>query len=186
MRIAVAHIHSFGLDWPADRVPEDGIVDLEDLLAQVHRDGRAAEDFYFASLASPAGDEARERHFALEAFAHHVAAVLEVAKAIGDRSVGVGPIPRSTIETLGLPCSKVLTDKLVAAGDEVDLVQTMVRLVRDFRYYDREYDGLSAQRQRYGASWDDITDRHDELVAGIRDHQDAIRELAAILAAVCR
>jgi hypothetical protein len=180
MRIAVAHIHSFGLDWPADRVPDGGIVDLEVVLEQVTRESRAAEDEYFASLGNPDHEAESERHDALEQLAHHVAGVLELAKAIGDRSVGVGPVPRKMIETLGLPCSKRLRESLVdvcdetgnKVGDEVDLVQTMLFVVRNFRYYDRKYD--------------EVMEVTDELIDGREGNQVAIFELAAILAAVCR
>ena len=186
MRVSVAQIRSLGLDWPTDRIGPDGSVDLAAIANLVDAEFATAERVYFGTLGAAGSDEARERYFGLRELGDHTAVVRALLTAIGGRSIGTGPIPRSTIEALQLPCSALLAKKLVAVGDEVDLVNTMELLVRNYRYYQREYDGLNDQRRRYGASRADISDRWDELSSGMSDNDTAIRELSAILVAVCR
>jgi hypothetical protein len=187
VQITLAQIHALGLEWPADLDPAaDGTIDLAAAEARLAQDTRAAENLYYASIGKPGLDAARERFRSLEDQGHHVAGLSELARAIKRRSLGVGPVPRATLTALGLPCGDLLTRSLVAAGEEVDLVQTMLRLVRSFRHYDKEYDGLAEQRSRYGASKDDISDRWGELSTAIQNHRRAIRELGDILSAICR
>ncbi len=186
MRVSVVQIRSLGLDWPTDRIGPDGIVDLAAIANLVDSEFATAERVYFGTLGAAGSDAARERYFELRELGDHTAVVRALLTAIGGRSLGTGPIPRSTIDTLQLPCSRLLDKKLVAVGDEVDLVKTMELLVRNYRYYQREYNGLDEQRRRYNASRDDISDRWDELSSGMADNETAIRELSAILAAVCR
>ena len=186
MRIPVARIQALGLDWPADRIDDEGMVDLDATAREVDRALGPAENAYFAALGTPDKDRMSDRYYALRALGEHTAAVRRLVETIGEPSLGVGPIPRATIQTLGLPCSPRLEKAFVLAGDELDLVQTMLRLVRDNLYYRREYDGLNDQRRRWGASKDDVSDRWDELAEGMRTTDQAIRELSAILAAVCQ
>jgi hypothetical protein len=147
-----------------------------------------AEVAYFQSTVhDQAANQAR--YFGLRELGDHAAVVRALLKATDGRSLGTGPIPRTTVDALGLPCSQLLTAKLVAVEHlehEVDLVKTMDVLVRNYRYYRREYDGLSAMARKWNAPREEISDRWGELSSGMVDSEAAIAQLSAILAAVCR
>lgn len=186
MRVTVTQIRALGLDWPEEHTGPDGMVDLSTTIEGVDDAYDSAEREYFASLGKPDEADKQARYFGLRELGDHAFAVRALVLAIGERSINVGPIPRAMIDTLGLPCSALLSSKLVAVDDELDLVKTMELLVRNYRYYQREHAGLSAMARKWNAPRSEISDRWGELSAGMSDNQAAIAELSAILAAVCR
>jgi hypothetical protein len=168
--ITAAQIRALGLDWPPPGVAETaGAIDLAATLRQVGSSDRAAHDV-----------------------ATHVRAVIAVVAAVGVRSIGlrnasgVGRIALARIRALGFDWPDDVARLAVTAGDEIDLVHTLVAIVREHAWCEYQYHGLRAQARRLMVRLDEVTDRADEYADGMHRLPAAIAHVQRILAAVTR